>query len=159
MDAHSKGPEIIEMSSTTATKTVEELRQLFLACSLPEQLVSDNGPQFVSQAFDLFIKINGIKHIRTLPYHPVSNGAAERLVQTFKKAMITEGASKLQQIVSFLLSYGTTPYSTTNTTPAELFMNRMLHTGLNLMCKYSSRSAKANYDKKAEICDRAACNG
>ena len=54
---------------------------------IPTQLVSDNGPQFTSEEFASFMKRNGIKHIRSAPYHPSTNGTAERFVQTFKKAM------------------------------------------------------------------------
>jgi len=75
------------MYSITAQKTITELRKLFAACGLSEQLVSDNGPQFVSDEFATFMKMNGIKHICCAPYHPSSNGAAERFVQTFKKVM------------------------------------------------------------------------
>ena len=39
------------------------------------------------------MKRNGIKHIRSAPYHPSTNGTAERFVQTFKKAM-NEGFTK-----------------------------------------------------------------
>ena len=38
---------------------------------------SDIGPQFIAQQFQEFCKCNGIKHSRTPPYHPASNGAAE----------------------------------------------------------------------------------
>ena len=86
-DAHSKWLEIVEMTSTTASRTVEELRKLFSSYGLPEQLVTDNGPQFVSDEFARFIRLNDIKHIKSVPYHPSTNGVAERLVQTFKKAM------------------------------------------------------------------------
>ena len=40
VDAHSKWPEVFEMSSTTASKTIATLRHLFAAYGLPEQLVS-----------------------------------------------------------------------------------------------------------------------
>ena len=98
--------------------------------------MTDNGPQFVSQDFANFMKLNGIKHIKTLPYHPASNGAVERLVQTFKKAMISKvqkGVTISQMLFSFLLSYRTTPHSITNVTPAELFMNRNIRTKLDLI--------------------------
>ena len=80
VDAHSKWPEIVEMNSTTAQKTIVELRKMFAAHGLPQQLVY-NGPQFISEEFASFLKSNGIKHIRCAPYHPASNGAVERLVQ------------------------------------------------------------------------------
>ena len=54
-DAHSKWPEIIEMNSTTTQKTITELRKLFSAYGLPLQLVSDNGPQFISEDFAQFM--------------------------------------------------------------------------------------------------------
>lgn len=48
VDAHSKWLEVIPMKSTTTEKTLEVLHNLFAAYGLPEQLVSDNGPQFTS---------------------------------------------------------------------------------------------------------------
>ena len=44
-DAHSKWPEIIELKSTTANKTTEELHKLFGSYGLWEQMVTDNNPQ------------------------------------------------------------------------------------------------------------------
>ena len=82
IDTHSKWPEIWEMSSTSTNKTIEVLRHIFSVFGLPEQVVSDNGHQFSS-----FLRSNGIKHFKSAPYHPFMNGAAERLVQTFKKAL------------------------------------------------------------------------
>ena len=87
IDAHSKWPEVVEMTTTTSHKTITELQRLFSTYGIPTQLVSDNGPQFTSEEFTSFMKRNGIKHIRSAPYHPSTNGTAERFVQTFKKAM------------------------------------------------------------------------
>ena len=86
-DAHSKWPEIVLMSSTTTAKTIAVLRDMFARNGIPRQLVSDNRPQFISGEFRQFMAANGVKHIRSSPYHPATNGAAERLVQTMKKAL------------------------------------------------------------------------
>lgn len=72
IDAHSKWPEIVEMPSTTASRTVDVLHQIFAHYGIPEQIVSDNGPQFVSEEFSKFMKENAIKHVRISPYHPAS---------------------------------------------------------------------------------------
>ena len=132
VDAHSKWPEIIEMNSTTAQRTIAELRKMFAAHGLPQQLVSDNGPQFISDEFATFMKMNGVKHIRCAPYHPASNGAVERLVQTFKKAIKAASDTNFA-LASFLLSYRATPHSTTNETPCKLFLGRQLRTRLDLL--------------------------
>ena len=67
VDSHSKWLEVIPMTSTTIEKTIAVLRNLFASYGLPEQLVSDNGPQFSSAEFSEFMNGNGIKHIRTAP--------------------------------------------------------------------------------------------
>ena len=112
VDAHSKWVEVVIMSSTTSSKTIAELRKLFSAYGLPDQLVSDNGSQFISDEFSCFMKANGIKHIFTSPYHPKSNGEAERFVQTLKNALQRdrerEEADSIQTKLSrFLMSYRT----------------------------------------------------
>ena len=57
-------------SNTTDAATITELRKIFAKYGLPEQLVSDKGPEFVSAEFTQFLKSNGVKHIKSAPYHP-----------------------------------------------------------------------------------------
>ena len=158
MDAHSKWPEIVEMNSTTSQRTIAELCKMFAAHGLPQQLVSDNGRQFISDEFATFMKSNGIKHIRCAPYHPASNGAVERLVQTFKKAMKTSTDTSFA-LASFLLSYRT-PHSTTNKTPCKLFLGRTLRTRLDLLLPNSEETVskrqadqKTIHDKHFQPCE------
>ena len=79
VDAHSKWPEVFSTSSTTTYmyKTIEMLSHLFAACGLPEEIVSDNGPQFVSEEMHHFMKKHGIQHTHVTRYHPASNEEAE----------------------------------------------------------------------------------
>ena len=124
-DAHSKWPEVQIMTSTTASKTIEVLCELFARFGLPEQLVSDNGPQFVSDEFKTFLKGNGVKHLRSAPYHPATNSAAKRLVQIIKQALKTahqQGMPLEKALATFLLRYRITPHATTGAAPSTLFL-------------------------------------
>lgn len=46
------------------------------------QVMSDNGPAYVSRSFAKACRALGLKHIRTRPYTPRTNGKAERFIQT-----------------------------------------------------------------------------
>ena len=137
VDAHSKWPEVVEMKKTTSVMTIEVLRTLFASYGIPEQVVSDNGPQFTAEEFVDFMKGNRIKHIRSAPYHPSTNGLAERFVQIFKRAMQASeqsGRSFNQHLADFLLSYRTTLHGTTNRTLSSLFINGEFRTSEDWIC-------------------------
>ena len=136
VDVHSKWPDVKELNGTSATTTIQALWSLFASFGLPEQVVSDNGPPFNSQDFTNFMKDNGIKHIRSTPYQPSTNGLVERFIQTFKRAFRTSESSGKpvhHRIANFLLSYRNTPHTTTNRFPSELFLKRELKTHMDLL--------------------------
>ena len=82
VDAYSKWPFVSAMKSTTVEKTIDELRRLFATYGIP-----DNGSQFTSEQFAVFMTMHGIRHTRTAPYHPATNGLAERFVQSLKHGL------------------------------------------------------------------------
>ncbi|KAI2660949.1 hypothetical protein H4Q32_008646 [Labeo rohita] len=130
VDTHSKWPEVQVMTSTTAEKMIEVLRNLFSHYGLPEVLVSDNGPQFVSQEFANVLKANHVKHIHSTLYHLATNGQAKRFVQSLKQALkASKGSSTLQKrLETFLLTYRNRPHPTTKESPSLLFLGRQLRT-------------------------------
>ena len=134
VDAHSKSLEVVPVASMNAATTVDKLRNMFATHGLPDKIVSDNGPAFVSEAFGDFLRKNGISHATSSPYHPATNGLAERAVRTFKEAMarMKEGSIETR-IARFLLKYRTTPHSTTGVSPSQLLMGRRLTTVLDRM--------------------------
>lgn len=108
VDAFSKWAEITLMSNTAASDVVKVLNGIFAKYGPPAMMVSDNGPPIASSEFSSFCNESGIKLIHSPPYHPQSNGLAERWVQTvkgvIKKNFLNESYSneKLDKIL-FLL--------------------------------------------------------
>jgi hypothetical protein len=159
VDAHSKWPIIQEMKSTTTEKTVKVLQNLFCCYGIPEQLVTDNGPQFIADQFASFMRRQGIRHFRSAPFHPATNGAVERLVKTFKQRMKIgklEGENSKVTLQNFLQSYRATPHSTTGTSPAELFLKRRIRTRWDLIKPDQKAIVEEKQGKQKENHDRRA---
>lgn len=105
---------------------------------MPVTLVSDNGTQFTSAEFADFCASNGIEHLTTAPFHPQSNGQAERFVDTFKRAVkkIREGRGSIQHALDiFLLTYRSTPNRALpdQKSPSEIMFGRKIRTCLELL--------------------------
>jgi transposase InsO family protein len=49
------------------------------------RVMSDNGPAYISRAFAKACRTLGLRHIRTRPYTPRTNGKAERFIQTLSQ--------------------------------------------------------------------------
>ena len=139
------------MTNTSTSQTISVLRQLFARYGLPQQMVSDNGPQFASEEFATFTKANGIRHTRCAPYHPSSNGAVERFVQTCIKGMqasMKDGLPLQHCLANFLLTYRATLHTTTGVSPATLFLGRDVRTRLDLIKPHINKRVCINQTRQ-----------
>ena len=75
------------MQAATTRATVKILQSMFATHGIPHMMLSDNESVFTNVEFGDFMKSNGITHVTSAPYHPATNGLAERAVQTFKEAI------------------------------------------------------------------------
>ena len=159
VDAYSKWLEVVEMKKTTTSDTLKILERLFERYGLCEEIVSDNGTQFTSEEFAKFCGERGIKHIRTAPGHPQSNGQAERYVDTVKTAIrkgMLSGKSLPVALHEFLSRYRSTKHSTTDESPAQLFLGRPMRTLLDLVKPEvafvkSRERQKRNFDMHTKV--------
>ena len=157
IDAHSKWMDVHLMCSTTSAATIAKLREIFATHGLPETIVSDNGPNFTSAEFENFLSKNGVKHTKVSPYHPASNGQAERAVRAFKEGIGKMEEGTIQDKLSrFLLKYRTTPHTTTGVTPAELLMKRKLRTKLDLLVPNTARLVRQKQEHQKQTHDHHA---
>ncbi|KAL0199954.1 hypothetical protein M9458_003141, partial [Cirrhinus mrigala] len=83
IDRFSKACRIIPLTKLpTAWETAEVLlNQVFRHFGIPDDIVSDRGPQFTSRVWQAFCNQLNINVSLTSGYHPQSNGQAERLNQ------------------------------------------------------------------------------
>ena len=109
VDYYSRFIEIALLNGTSADTVVQHTKSIFARYGIPEVVISDNGPQFSSEAYQ---KISN--NITSSPYYPRSNGEAERAVATIKK-----------KEDDALLAYRSTPLQN-GYSPSELLMCRKL---------------------------------
>ena len=159
VDAHSKWIEGSVVNSATSAITIQKLRSMFATHGLPRVVVSDNGSVFTSSEFQEFMTKNGIRHIRTAPYHPASNGLAERAVQTLKEGLRKLSSGDLEtRLLRFLFQYRITPHTTTGQSPAQLLMGRQLRSHLDQLhpdmatrVEQKQLMQKQRYDKHTKV--------
>ena len=86
-------------------------------------LVTDSGSVFTSQEFEDFLTNNGIRHIKTSPYHPASNDHIER-----DEGGVKKGAEKDLEscLMRFLFRYRRIPHASTG-------VSRRLHSHLSMI--------------------------
>ena len=82
VDAFSEWVEIVVMKKAGGPRLIKACKLLFARFGLPDEIVTDNGSQFVGEEFQDFLKIVGVKFRPVTSYHPASNGEAERTVKT-----------------------------------------------------------------------------
>lgn len=134
VDAYSKWIDAKTVKTTSTKETLRVLREIFATHGLPEVIVSDNGTCFTSEDFKQFTSQNGIRHCLTPPYHPATNGQAERMVREVKDKLKKLGGNDWEtKLARFLFSSHTTPTTTTGTSPAELLFKRRLRTAFDLI--------------------------
>ncbi|XP_062703968.1 uncharacterized protein K02A2.6-like [Aedes albopictus] len=161
VDAFSKWPEIRIVRSPTWTSDMDEntavtefLNELFSRFGIPNVIVSDNGTQFTSEQFAVLCRRNGIQHFRISPYHPQSNGQAERFVDTLKRSLhkINEGENMSETLQTFLQVYRTTPSRVLDgKTPSQLMLGRNMRTTLDLLHNEQPPPAIRNHHQEEQF--------
>ena len=110
-------------------------------------LVTDNAPTFTSEEFQHWCKERGITHLTGAPYHPATNGAAERLVQTFKQALRKSSLPLKRALQDFMMQYRRTPTSC-GFSPSELLNSRQLRTRIDSLLPSPAHIAQGRQSKE-----------
>ena len=109
------------LNQLTSEEIITHMKSIFARHGIPEEVVSDNGPQFSAEAYAKFARDDQFKHTTSSPLYPQSNGEVERAVKTVK-ALLKKDSDPYQA-----LAYRATPLEV-GYSPSELLMSRKLRT-------------------------------
>jgi len=148
VDAYSKYPCIHSTMSTSTRATTDLLEEDFAHFGYPHTIVSDNATTFMSQEFQTWCHERGIIHLTGAPYHPATNGAAERLVQTFKQALKKSVLPPKRALQEFLMQYRRTPLAS-GYSPSEMLNGRQPRTQIDTLLPSPAHKAQGQQAREA----------
>ncbi len=133
VDYYSRFYEVDTMKTITSERVIKSLDRWFTTHGLPVTITSDNGKQFTSEVFEMYLQKNGIEHRKVTPLWPQANGEVERQNRSLMKRIRisqTEDQDWKRAVQVYLMAYRSTPHSTTGVSPAELLYGRKIRTKL-----------------------------
>ena len=117
IDYYSNFFKVDRMYSTTSEAIIKKLKAHMARYGVPDEIVSDNGPQFAAEEFQVFAQSYGFNHTCTSPHYPQSNGKAESAVKQAKKILRMPRASGNDFYLA-VLNVRNTPQERHNMSPA-----------------------------------------
>ena len=159
---YSRYPFAFKIRQANSDHIVSCLRWLFSTLGLPEEIFSDNGTIFCSQDFEVFLKSNGIRHIRSSVYYPQSNGLIERFHSTLKSRIRRIRYDKNWPLDIYidkvLYDIRSTLNETTGETPFSRPFGRRITTKLDLFIKNANYSPKLPARPSMEVYQKRSTN-
>ena len=132
----SKYPEAISLKRVDVESVAEGLCEVFSRTGIPAQILTDQGSVFTSKLMKQLCLILDVKHIKSSPYHPESNGCLERWHATLKATLrkYPEKYSEWDKVIKYILfACRSAPHANTGYSPFELVFGRQLRGPLDVV--------------------------
>nr|XP_054768172.1 uncharacterized protein K02A2.6-like [Lytechinus pictus] len=144
--------EINKLTSTSSKAVIAICKQQFARHGVPDEVISDNGPQYASAEFHQFCVEYGVTHKTSSPRYPQSNGKSEKAVQIAKN-LLKKSADDGKDVHLALLAYRNTPGDGLPS-PAQMLMGRRTKTTIptsGRLLQPSTVSREDIIDRKKEL--------
>ena len=129
VDDYSNYFEFNVLNQTTSAAIITSLKSQFARHGIPDEVRSDNGPQFSSSDFENFAREWEFTHTTSSPHYAQSNGKVENSVKTAKQILKKAQADKKDPYLA-LLAWRNTPTEGLNSSPVQRLMGRRTRTRL-----------------------------
>jgi len=128
VDYATRYPEATALKSIEAETVAEALVIMFTRVGIPEEVLSDQGSQFLSGVMKEVSRLLSMNQLVTTPYHPMCNGLVERFNGTLKlmlKRMCAERPKEWDRYLPALLfAYREVPQESLGFASFELLYGR-----------------------------------
>ena len=128
VDYATRYPEAVPLKRIDAETVAEALVDIYSHLGIPEEVLSDQGAQFISDCMKEVCKLLGVSQSTTTPYHPMCNGLVEKFNGTLKKMLRRLCSEQPKQwhryINALLFAYREVPQDSTHFAPFELICGR-----------------------------------
>ena len=132
----SRWPDAIPLRTVTAEDVAEGMFAVFSRTGIPLQILTDQGPQFLSALVKSMCSQLRVDNIKTAPYHPECNGMIERMHGTLN-SMLTKASSLgldwVKQIPFALFAMRCAPNRDTGLSPFQLVYGRHVRSPLDVL--------------------------
>ena len=130
MDYATRYPEAIPLRNVSSKVVADALIQYFSRVGIPDELVSDQGSNFLGYLKTQLYEQLGISKIRTFVYRPEANGLVERFNGTLKhvlKTFVNEQVQHWDKYLPYLpFAYRKIPTESTGYSSFELLYGPMI---------------------------------
>ena len=154
IDYYSDYFEIDRLYCTTTSAIVKVLKNHFARHEIPDKVMTDNGPNLVSDKFAKFSESWNFLHTTSSPYYSRSNGKAEAAVKNRKNSVMKSKTFKTRLLQSFirLAKYTKRGY---NASPSQRIFSRRTKTKLptteKLLVPNVSRHLSESITRKRQL--------
>ena len=128
--------EAVPLEKIEAETVADALCQIFTRLGIPDEILSDQGSNFMSTLMAAVFNLLQVKHIHTSPYHPQTDGMLERFRATLK-AMLRKTCPASKEWDRWLpyacFAYRDTPHLATGFSPFEVMFGRQVRGPLTIV--------------------------
>ncbi len=129
-DMFTRFTELIPSPSNNAATAGYAIWTLIGRYGIPEEILSDNGPEYANRLLEVILQRLQVSHHRTTPFHPQSNGLAERANQEVKRhlrvlCLLFEQYNTWSLVVPYVqYIINTTNHSSTSFAPMAMLLGQ-----------------------------------
>ena len=137
IDYATRYPEAVALPSVDAIHVAEALCKIYSRVGIPEEILSDQGAQFMSKVMAEVSRLLSVTHLTSTPYHPQCNGLCEKFNGTLKHMLKKLCAEKPKDwdryIEAVLFAYREVPQESLKFSPFELLYGRTVRGPMTIL--------------------------